>query len=161
MNDMSASENQLVAAAANSDGLASAQLARIITANSQGSGRQSAFDCLELWGDHPDHVEPLYAAASLFYESGNVHLGLMVLEYATTMRVRPQGNSSWPLHEEATGWQMDLLYARLLVQADRTAEAMAYYGSVLVNCGDALRPQITDEVTSAAQKLPLVDVRTA
>jgi len=155
------SEQQLAAAAIDSDSFGAAQLAHILNANDQGSWRQSAFDCLELWGSHPNHIEPLYAAATLLYKSGDVHLGLMVAEYATTMRERPRGNSPWPLHDEATGWRMDLLYARLLVKVGRVAEAMAHYGSVLANCEVASRRELADEVASIARQLPLCDVRSA
>lgn len=155
------SEQQLAAAAIDSDSFGAVQLAHILNANSDESGRQSAFDCLELWGSHPDHIEPLYAAATLLYESGDVHLGLMVAEYATTMRERPRGNSPWPLHDEATGWRMDLLYARLLVKVGRVAEAMAHYGSVLARCEASLRRELADEVASIARQLPLCDVRSA
>lgn len=161
MSDKAPSEQQLVAAATDPDSFGAAQLAHILNANSAESGRQSAFDCLELWGNYPDHMEPLYAAANLFYESGNSHLGLMVAEYATTMRERPRGNAQWPLHDEATGWRLDLLYARLLVQVGRVAEAMAHYGSVLASCEVTMRRELADEVASVARRLPLCDVRSA
>jgi len=161
MSDKALSEQQLVAAAIDPDAFGAAQLAHILNANSAESSHQSAFDCLELWGNYPDHIEPLFAAAKLLYERGNAHLGLMVAEYATTMRERPRGNAQWPLFEEATGWQLDLLYARLLVLVGRATEAMAHYGSVLAECGTALRRQLADEVASVARQLPLCDVRSA
>lgn len=161
MTDKANSERNLTVAAIDAGALGAAQLAHILHSNSPESSRQSAFDCLELWGAHHDHIEPLYAAAMLLYQSGNDHLGLMVAEYATTMRRRPPSNPKWPLHDEATGWQMELLYARLLVRVGRVSEAMAHYGSVLANCGASARPALADEVASVARQLPLCDVHTA
>lgn len=161
MTDKADSERSLTVAAVDAGALGAAQLAHILHANGPESSKQSAFDCLELWGAHPDRIEPLYAAATLLYQSGNDHLGVMVAEYATTMRRRPASIPAWPLHDEATGWQMDLLYARLLVRVGRVSEAMAHYGSVLANCGAASRKELADEVASVSRRLPLCDVRPA
>lgn len=119
------------------------------------SSRQSAFNCLEVWGDHPNHIEPLYAAALLFSENNDVHLALLAAEYAMSIRVRPQMYNRWPFQDEATGWQLELLYARLLVRKDCVADAMAYYGSVLSSCDDSVRETIKEEVLLASRRLPL------
>lgn len=155
------SEEKLTAAASDSEAFGAARLAHILEANASESGKQSAFDCLELWASYPDRIEPLYAAALLLHQSGNAHLGLLVAEYATTMRLRPFGNTSWPLQDEAAGWQLDLLYARLLVLVGRVSEAMAHYGSVLSRCDLASRKQVAEEVSEVARQLPLCDVRIA
>ena len=117
--------------------------------------RQSAFNCLEVWGDHPNHIEPLYAAAILFAENNDVHLALMAAEYAMSIRVRPQIYNRWPFQDESTGWQLELLYARLLVRNDCVADAMAHYGSVLSSCEDSARQTIKEEVLLASRRLPL------
>ena len=117
--------------------------------------RQSAFHCLEVWGDYPNHIEPLYAAALLFSENNDVHLALLAAEYAMSIRVRPQLFNRWPFQDESTGWQLELLYARLLVRKDCVADAMAHYGSVLSSCEDSARETIKEEVLLASRRLPL------
>ncbi len=153
------SEQDLATSANDAEAFGGVQLARILSANDDESARQSAFDCLELWGTYPDHIEPLYAAARLLHQCGSTHLGLMVAEYATTMRARSTTGSPWPLSEEATGWQMDLLYARLLVTVGRVSEAMAFFGSVLSSCDPSTRRDVADEVAIAARQLELCRVR--
>lgn len=120
--------------------------------------RQAAFNCLEVWGDHPNHIEPLYAAALLFSENNDVHLALMAAEYAMSIRVRPQMYNRWPFQDESSGWQLELLYARLLVRKECVADAMAHYGSVLLSCEDSARPTIKEEVLLASRRLPLCKV---
>ena len=60
-------ERRLAYAATDADALGAVQLANILESKNDFSLTQSAFDCLELWGNHPNHIEPIYAAASIFY----------------------------------------------------------------------------------------------
>lgn len=151
-------ERRLACAATDADALGAVQLANILESKNDFSLTQSAFDCLELWGNHPNHIEPIYAAASIFYEGRNIHLGLMASEYAMAMRATPANRNNWPLHKEATGWQLELLYARLLVLTDRVHEAMAHFGSVLVACDEIKRREVSEEVVVASQRLSLCEL---
>jgi hypothetical protein len=150
-------EQKLSEAAGDADDLGAARLGYAIDSKGSLSLRQSAFDCLEVWGDHPNHIEPLYAAALLFSENNDVHLALMTAEFAMSIRVKPQMSKRWPLHAESTGWQLELLYARLLVRKDCVADAMAHYGSVLLSCDDSVRHSIKEEVVLASRRLPLCE----
>ena len=152
-------EKKLSEAGANEDALGAARLRYVLDSKGTLSLRQSAFDCLEVWGDHPHQVEPLYAAGLLFFENDDVHLALMAVEFAMTILVKSPRSTLWPYYAESVGWQLDLLYARLLVRKDRVSEAMAYYGPVLMRCDDAVRPTIKSEVMVASQRLQLCTVK--
>jgi hypothetical protein len=152
-------EKKLSEAAADEDALGAARLRYVLDSIGSLSLRQTAFDCLEVWGDHPHHIEPLYAAGLLFFENDDVHLALMAVEFAMTILVKSPQSKLWPYHAESVGWQLDLLYARLLVRKDRVSEAMAYYGPVLVRCDDAVRHTIKSEVMLASQRLHLCNVK--
>jgi hypothetical protein len=141
-------EKRLSGAAADHDALGAERLVLILEQSSEGF-RQAAFDCLELWGGHPGRIEALYAAALMFYECND----------ATTMRARPSTGTQWPFHREATGWHLDLLYARLLVLVGRIAEAMAHYGTVLSKCDSVVRKDLVDEVMNASKGLDLAVVQ--
>lgn len=151
-------EKRLSGAAADHDALGAERLVLILEQSSEGF-RQAAFDCLELWGGHPGRIEALYAAALMFYECNELYLGLLAAEYATTMRARPSTGTQWPFHREATGWHLDLLYARLLVLVGRIAEAMAHYGTVLSKCDSVVRKDLVDEVMNASKGLDLAVVQ--
>lgn len=145
-------------AAGDADDSGAARLGHAIDSRGLPSSRQSAFECLDVWADHPNHIEPLYAAALLFSENNDVHLALMSAEFAMSIRVKPEMSKRWPLHAEATGWQLELLYARLLVRKDCVSDAMAHYGSVLSSCDDSERQTIKEEVLLASRRLPLCGV---
>ena len=150
-------EQKLSEAAADEDALGAARLRYVLDSKGSLSLRQSAFDCLEVWGDHPHHIEPLYSAGLLFFENDDVNLALMAVEFAMSILVKTPQSKLWPYHAESVGWQLDLLYARLLVRKDRVSEAMAYYGPVLARCDDSVRLTIKNEVMLASQRLPLCD----
>ncbi len=152
-------EKKLSEAGASEDALGAARLRYVLDSKGTLSLRQSAFDCLEVWGDHPHQVEPLYAAGLLFFENDDVLLALMAVEFAMTILVKSPRSKLWPYYAESVGWQLELLYARLLVRKDRVSEAMAYYGPVLVRCDDAVRPTIQSEVMVASQRLQLCTVK--
>lgn len=151
-------EQKLSDAAGDANDLGAARLGYAIDCKGSLTLRQSAFDCLEVWGDHPDHIEPLYAAALMFFENNDVHLALMAAEFAMSILVKPAISKRWPLHAESNGWQLELLYARLLVRKDRVSDAMAYFGSVLSSCEDSVRHSIKEEVLLASRRLPLCEV---
>jgi hypothetical protein len=151
-------EQRLLEAAGNADDLGAARLRYVLDSKGSLSLRQSAFDCLELWGEYPHRIEPLYAAGMLFFENDDVHLALMAIEFAMTILVKPPQSKLWPYHAETAGWQLDLLYARLLVRKDRVSEAMAYYGSVLAGCDDSVRHTVKNEVMLVSQRLQLCEV---
>ncbi len=142
----------------NADDLGAARLGCVIDSKVPLSLRQSGFDCLEVWANHPNRIEPLYAAALLFFENNDVHLALLSAEFAMSIRVKPEMSKRWPLHVEATGWQLELLYARLLVRKGDVSDSMAHYASVLLRCDDAVRRTVRDEVLLASQHLQLCQV---
>lgn len=158
VSDSESLEQRLTSARGDMNVLGAEQLQCVINSKGALSLRQSAFDCLEIWESYPNRVEPLYAAAQILFECKDTHLALMVAEFAMTIRVRTDTTSLWPLHHESTGWNFELLYARLLVDKDRVQEAMAHYGSVLMNCDDSVRRKIADEVVIASQRLALCEV---
>jgi len=151
-------KQSLPEASGNADDLGSARLGCVVDSKAPHSLRQSGFDCLEVWGNHPNHIEPLYAAALLFLENNDVHLALLSAEFAMSIRVKPEMSKRWPLHAEATGWQLELLYARLLVLKGDVSDAMAHYASVLLRCDDSVRHTVRDEVLLASQRLQLCQV---
>ena len=151
-------ERRLSEAAGSAEELGAARLRFAIDSKGSLSLRQSAFDCLEIWVDHPNHIEPLYSAAFMFLENNDVDLALMAAEFAMTMQDIPQSSMNWPMHEESNSWHLEVLYARILVRKDRVEEAMAYYGSVLSNCEDSVRHTIREEVVLASHRLPLCEV---
>lgn len=151
-------EQNLPEASGGADDLGAAWLGRVIDSKVSLSLRQSGFDCLEVWENHPNHIEPLYAASLLFFENNDVHLALLSAEFAMSIRVKPETSKRWPLHAEATGWQLELLYARLLVRKGYVSDAMAHYASVLLRCDDSVRHTINDEVLLASQRLELCEV---
>lgn len=151
-------KQNLPEASGNADDLGAAWLGRVIDSKVSLSLMQSGFDCLEVWGNHPNHIEPLYAAALLFFENNDVHLALLSAEFAMSIRVKPEMSKRWPLHAEATGWQLELLYARLLARKGDVSDAMAHYASVLLRCDDSARHTIRDEVLLASQRLQLCEV---
>ena len=151
-------EQGLSEAAGDADDLGSARLKYVLDSKGSLSLRQSAFDCLEVWEDHPSHLEPLYAAALLFLENNDVDLALLAAEFAMSIVARPSTSIRWPFHTESNGWQLELLYAQILVRKDRVEDAMAYYGSVLSSCDDSARHTITEEVVLVSRRLPLCEI---
>jgi hypothetical protein len=100
----------------------------------------------------------LYAAALLFLENNDVDLALLAAEFAMSIVAKPSTSIRWPFHTESNGWQLELLYAQILVRKDRVEDAMAYYGSVLSSCDDSARHTITEEVVLVSRRLPLCEI---
>ncbi len=151
-------EKRLVATAGDADALGATLLTRILDSCVESTLVQSAFDCLELWESFPSHVEPLYAAASLFFEAHRFNLALLAAEFALTIPVMPATSFEWPFESEATGWKMELLYARSLVKTNRAVDAMTHYASVLSSCPHDMRSGISNEVAIASRQLPLCEI---
>lgn len=157
MDSKGVSDQELSSSAVDPEAFGAAQLRLMLEVNRGHSPALTAFDCLELWGSYPNQPEPLYAASLLFLEADRPHLALLVVEFAMTLRAA-SSDVCWPLRCEAAGWQMELLYARLLVTVGRVPEAMPHFGAVLLDCDDAIRREVAAEIAVAAQRLPLCEL---